>query len=57
MNLIHDTQVWGQKTPEWAISSGITKTLVDNLLSIGIESKWTKPDSENYEAIFGHSIQ
>lgn len=57
VNLIHETQVWGDKTPEWAISGGISKTLVDNLLSIGVEGKWTKPDSENYEAIFGPSLQ
>ena len=36
--------VYGQ--PEWAISGGISKTLVDNLLSAGIEGKWTKPDEE-----------
>ena len=36
--------VYGQ--PEWVISGGIFKTLVDNLLSAGIEGKWTKPDEE-----------
>ena len=36
--------VYGQ--PEWAISGSISKTLVDNLLSVGIEGKWTKPDEE-----------
>ena len=40
-----------------AISGGISKTLVDNLLSVGIEGKWTKPDEEAYEAILGPSIQ
>jgi len=57
VNLIHETQVWGEKAPEWAISGGISKTLVDNLLSVGIEGKWTKPDQEAYEAILGPSIQ
>jgi hypothetical protein len=47
--------VYGQ--PEWAISGGISKTLLDNLLSVGIEGKWTKPDDEKYEAILGPSIQ
>ena len=47
--------IYGQ--PEWAISGGISKTLVDNLLSVGIEGKWTKPDDEKYEAILGPSIQ
>jgi len=57
LNFIYETQVWGEKTSEYAIAGGISKTLVDNCFSLGIEGKWTAIEDEKSEAILGPSIQ
>lgn len=57
LNLIYETQVWGERTPEWAVAGGISKTLVDSVFSVGIEGKWSNTDGEKSEAILGPSIQ
>ena len=56
-NLIHETQVWGDRTHEFAVSGGISKTLVDSCFSVGLEGKWSHVSNEKSEAIFGPSIQ
>ncbi len=57
LNFIHETQVWGDRTNEFAVAGGISKTLVDSVLSVGIEGKWSHVSDEKSEAIFGPSIQ
>jgi hypothetical protein len=57
VNLIHETQVWGDRTHEFAVSGGISKTIYDNLFSVGIEGKWSNTTDEKSEAILGPSIQ
>lgn len=56
-NLIHETQVWGDRTHEFAVSGGVSKTLVDSCFSVGLEGKWSHVSNEKSEAIFGPSIQ
>jgi len=57
VNLIHETQAWGERTDEFAISGGISKTLIDNCFSVGVEGKWSHVTDEKSEAIFGPSVQ
>ncbi len=57
INLIHETQVWGERTDEFAVSGGISKTLIDNCFSVGAEGKWSHVTDEKSEAIFGPSVQ
>ena len=57
LNLIHETQVWGDRTDEFAVSGGISKTLVDSCFSVGAEGKWSHTTDEKSEALFGPSIQ
>jgi hypothetical protein len=57
LNLIYESQVWGEKTPEWAVAGGISKSIVDSVFSVGIEGKWSNTDGEKSEAILGPSVQ
>ena len=57
LNLIHETQAWGERTDEFAVAGGISKTIVDNVFSVGIEGKWSNTTDEKSEAILGPSIQ
>lgn len=57
VNFIHETQVWGDRTHEFAISGGISKTIVDSCFSVGAEGKWSKVNGEGSEAILGPSFQ
>ncbi|MEO5914487.1 MAG: hypothetical protein ABIS50_09665 [Luteolibacter sp.] len=56
-NLIHETQVWGDRTDEFAVSGGISKTIVDSCFSIGAEAKWSHVTDEKSEFILGPSFQ
>ena len=57
LNLIHETQVWGDRTDEFAVSGGISKTLVDSCFSVGAEGKWSHTTDEKSEVLLGPSIQ
>lgn len=56
-NLIVEHQLWGAETNEYAIAGGISKTLIDDKLSIGVESKaaWVRGDTT--EVTLGPSLQ
>ncbi len=57
INLIWEQELWGEKSTEWAIASGVSRTIVDSKLSVGLEGKWTHPRGEANEFILGPSIQ
>lgn len=57
VNFINEHELWGAETNEWAISAGLSRTIIDSKLSLGIEGKWSHADHEKSEAIFGPSIQ
>ncbi len=57
VNLIHETQVWGDRTDEFAVSGGISKTLVDSCFSMGVEGKWSHTTDEKSQALLGPSFQ
>jgi hypothetical protein len=57
VNLIHETQVWGDRTHEFAVSGGISKTIVDSCFSIGAEGKWAHSSDSKSEFILGPSVQ
>lgn len=57
VNLIHETQVWGDRTHKFAVSGGISKTIVDSCFSVGIEGQWSHETNSRSEAILGPSIQ
>lgn len=57
VNFIHERRVWGDAEAEWGIAAGISKTLIDSCLSVGIEGKWTHPEGDHNEGILGPSVQ
>ena len=57
LNLIHETQVWGDRSDEFAVSGGISKTIVDSCFSAGVEAKWSHTTDEKSEALLGPSFQ
>lgn len=57
VNGIHEQELWGSKDTEWAVSFGLSRTIIDSKLSIGIEGKWTHPEGDKDEYILGPSIQ
>ncbi len=57
VNFIHETQVWGDRTHEFAVSGGISKTIVDSCFSIGAEGKWAHATDSKSEFILGPSVQ
>ncbi len=56
-NLICERVLWGERTTEWAVSGGISKTIVDSVLSVGIEGQWSHVTDEKSEGLLGPSIQ
>lgn len=57
VNFIHERRVWGEAEAEWGIAGGISKTIIDSCLSIGVEGKWTHPEGEKSEGIVGPTVQ
>lgn len=57
INLIHEHELNTDGATEWAASFGLSRTLIDSVLSLGIEGKWTHPEGEDDEYILGPSIQ
>lgn len=57
VNGIWEQELWGEKGTEWAIAAGLSRTVIDSKLSIGLEGKWTRPEGEDNEFILGPSIQ
>lgn len=57
VNLINEQELWGEKATEWAISAGLSRTIIDSKFSLGIEGKWTHPEGDADEFIAGPSIQ
>jgi hypothetical protein len=57
VNLINEQELWGEEATEWAVAAGLSRTLIDNKFSAGLEGKWTHPEGEDDEFILGPSIQ
>ncbi len=57
LNLINAHPIWGPDENEWATAAGLSRTLVDNVFSVGVEAKWTHEDHEHSEVIVGPSVQ
>lgn len=63
LNFIYERETSGEETEEWAVSGGISKTLVDEKFSIGLEAKYTNEtvagdrDNPAHKLVFGPSIQ
>ncbi len=57
VNLINEHQIWDEQSNEWAISVGLSKTIIDSKFSAGIEGKWSHPDHEKSEGLLGPSFQ
>lgn len=57
VNLINEQELWGAKDTEWAVAFGLSRTVIDSKLSVGIEGKWTHPEGGADEYILGPSIQ
>ena len=56
-NFILEHELWGEESNEYGFAAGISKTLIDNKLSLGLEIGITKPEDEDSEVIFGPSLQ
>lgn len=57
VNLINAQELWGAKETEWAVAAGLSRTLIDSRLSLGLEGQWTHPEGDHNEFILGPSIQ
>jgi hypothetical protein len=57
INFINEHELWGEETNEWAIAAGLSRTIIDSKLSIGLEGQWSSTEHEKSEAILGPSIQ
>ncbi len=57
VNFIHERRVWGAAEAEWRLAAGISKTLVDSCLSVGIEGQFTHAVGEKSEGILGPTVQ
>ncbi len=57
LNLVHETQAWGDRTNEWRVAGGISKTIVDSVVSAGLEGQWSHTTDEKSEGLLGPSIQ
>lgn len=57
LNLIWEQELWGSRSTEWGVAFGVSRTLIDSKLSVGIEGKWTHPEGGEDEYLLGPSIQ
>lgn len=57
VNLINEHEIWGAKSNEWALAGGLSRTLIDSKLSLGVEGKVSHPEGGKSEPIFGPSLQ
>ena len=57
LNIINEHELWGERTTEWRVSGGISRTLVDSVLSVGIEGQWAHANDSKSEGLIGPSIQ
>lgn len=57
VNLINEHELWGAETNEWAVSCGLSRTIIDDKLSLGVETQWTHADDSKSELILGPSVQ
>lgn len=57
VNFIQEQELWGAKETEWAAAFGVSRTVIDSRLSLGIEGKWAHPEGDKDEFILGPSIQ
>jgi hypothetical protein len=57
LNLICEQELWGAQSTEKAVAGGISRTLVDDKLSVGIEGNWSAVTREKSEMILGPSVQ
>ena len=57
VNFINEHALDSENDNEWAISAGLSRTIIDSKLSVGLEGKWTHPEGGEDEYIFGPSIQ
>lgn len=57
LNLICEHLLWAERTTEWRVAGGISRTLIDSVLSVGIEGQWAHADGSKSEGLLGPSIQ
>jgi len=57
VNLIHEQELTTDGDTEWAASFGLSRTIIDSKLSLGIEGKRTHPEGGSDEYILGPSAQ
>jgi hypothetical protein len=64
-NLVYESQLWGEELEnEWAITGGISATVIDEVFSLGLEVKGATADSagrrfafDSWEVLAGPSLQ
>jgi len=57
VNLINEHKLWDTKANLWGVSCGLSRTIIDDKLSLGLEGQWSHEDVEKSEVILGPSIQ
>lgn len=57
VNFINEHALDSENDNEWGIAFGLSRTIIDSKLSLGIEGKWTHPEGEDNEYILGPSLQ
>lgn len=63
LNFIYEAELSGEETREWAVATGISKTLIDEKLSVGLEAKYVYEtvegdrDNGEHKLVAGPSVQ
>ena len=57
VNFINEHVLDSENDNEWGIALGLSRTVIDSKLSVGLEGKWTHPEGDRNEFILGPSIQ
>lgn len=63
LNFIYEAELSGEETREWAIAGGISKTLIDEKFSLGLEAKYvyetveSDRDNGDHTLLVGPSVQ
>ncbi len=57
VNFINEHELWGDKETVWRIAAGLSRTIIDSKLSLGLEGQWEHPEGESNEFLLGPSIQ
>lgn len=57
VNFINEHVLDSENDNEWGVALGLSRTVIDSKLSVGLEGKWTHPEGDRDEFILGPSIQ